>query len=161
MSPEQTKDEFWESNALIWVDWREDDNAIIRYVNKHLSDADKIQFECVDSEKERGIDILLKKEGDCRAIPYADGYTDRDTTLKSIQQYLAPNYQLRWYMGSLGGDTLAFCVLPAKQWEQLEQEFGTEKVAYYFAPIQSDSVMFEMDMDEVWNMLEQRGENAD
>ncbi len=43
-------------------------------------------------------------------------------------------------------------------WEQLEDEFGAEKVAYHFAPIKEDSVMFEMDMDEVFDLLEQRGE---
>ena len=36
--------------------------------------------------------------------------------------------------------------------------FGAEKVAYYFAPIKENSVMFEMGMDEVFNLLEQRGE---
>ena len=40
----------------------------------------------------------------------------------------------------------------------MEQEFGAEKVAFYFAPVQADSVMFEMDMNEVFALLEQRGE---
>ena len=53
---------------------------------------------------------------------------------------------------------LAFCIGLTSQWEQLEQEFGSEKVAYYFAPIRADSTMFEMDMDEIFELLEQRGE---
>ncbi|MFR3658251.1 MAG: hypothetical protein ACLTWK_08250 [Eisenbergiella sp.] len=40
----------------------------------------------------------------------------------------------------------------------MEQEFGSEKVAYYFAPIRADSTMFEMDMDEIFELLEQREE---
>ena len=59
-------------------------------------------------------------------------------------------------MGSLGSDTLAFCIYPSAQWKQLEKEFGTEKVTYYFALINSDSVMFEMDMDEIFSLLKQR-----
>ena len=157
-SPEEHKEDFWESDSLIWVDWREFDDSIIRYFNEKLPDEDKIRFECVETKKERGIDILLHKDGTITAIPYADDYTDRDTTLRSIGEYVSPNYQIRWYMGSLGGDTLAFCIGPSVQWEQLEQEFGAEKVAYYFAPVQADSVMFEMDMDEVFNLLEQRGD---
>ena len=157
-APEENKDEFWESDALIWVDWRDFDESIIRYFNKKLPDEDKVLFECVKIEKARGVDILLKKDGVSTAIPYADDCTDRDTTLKSIQEYISPKYQIRWYMDSLGGDTLAFCIELTSQWEQLEQEFGAEKVSYYVAPIQTDSVMFEMSMDEVFDLLEQRGE---
>lgn len=157
-APEENKDEFWESDALIWVDWRDFDESIIRYFNEKLPDEDKVLFECVKIEKARGVDILLKKDGVSTAIPYADDCTDRDTTLKSIQEYISPKYQIRWYMDSLGGDTLAFCIELTSQWEQLEQEFGAEKVTYYFAPIQMDRVMFEMSMDEVFDLLEQRGE---
>jgi hypothetical protein len=165
---EEHQDEFWESDALIWVDWRDFDESIIEYFNKKLPDEDKIQFECVETEKERGVDsfvaywnlndIFMKKNGVSAPIPYADDCTDRDTTLRSIQEYLSPQYQLRWYMGSLGSDTLAFCIYPTSEWEQIEQEFGTEKVSYYFAPVQANSVMFEMDMNEVFALLEQRGD---
>ena len=155
--PEEHQDKFWESDALIWVDWRDFDESIINYFNEKLPDADKIQFECAETEKERGVDIFMKKNGVSTPIPYVDDCTDRDTTLKSIQEYLSPKYQIRWYMGSLGGDTLAFCIGLNSQWEQLEQEFGAEKVSYYFKPVQSNSVMFEMDMDEVFDLLEQRG----
>ena len=157
-APAENKDDFWESDALIWVDWGDFDDSIIKYFNDELPDEDKIQFECVEIEKERGVDISLHKNGISTAIPYADECTDRDTTLKSIQKYVSPKYQIRWYMDSLGGDTLAFCIGLTSHWEQLEQEFGAEKVAYYFAPIHEDSVMFEMDMDEVFDLLEQRGE---
>ena len=100
----------------------------------------------------------LKKDGVSRSVPYGDDCTDRDTTLKSIQEYVSPKYQIRWYMESLGSDTLAFCIGLTSQWEQLEQEFGAENVAFYFSPVQADSAMFEMDMDEVFEQLEQRGE---
>ena len=158
LAPDENKDEFWESDFLIWVDWRDFDDSIIKYFNDKLPDEDKIQFECVEIEKERGIDIFLCKNGVKTAIPYAEDRTDRDTTLKSIQEYVSPKYQVRWYMDSLGSDTLAFCIGLTSQWEQLEQEVGSEKVSYYFVPIQADSVMFEMAMDEVFNLLEQRGE---
>lgn len=82
-------------------------------------------------------------------------------TLKSIQEYVAPKYQIRWYMDSLGSDTLAFCIGLTAKWEQLEQEFGTEKVVYYFTPIHKDTVMFEMDMNEVFDLIEQRENNKE
>ncbi len=62
-APTEKKDDFWESDALIWVDWREFDDSIIKYFNKVLPNEDQIQFECVEIEKERGVDIFLHKNG--------------------------------------------------------------------------------------------------
>ena len=160
LAPDENKDEFWDSDVLIWVDWGDFDKSIIEYFNARLPKEDKIQFECVNIKKERGIDIILKKDGTSTIIPYADDCTDRDTTLKSIQQHIYPKYQIRWYMDSLGSDTLAFCIGLTSQWKQLEQEFGVENVAYYFAPIQTNSVMFEMDMDDVFDLLKQRDDEV-
>ena len=60
-------------------------------------------------------------------------------------------------MGSLGSDTLAFVVLSAAQWGRLEEEFGVAQVAHHFVRIGEDSKMFEMDADEVFDLLKQRG----
>lgn len=54
-------------------------------------------------------------------LPDEDDCTDRDTSLKNIQKYVSPKYQIRWYMDSLGGDTPAFCIGLTSHWEQLEQ----------------------------------------
>ena len=155
-APTEQQDEFDASDALIWVDWGEEDDAILGYLNDVLPEAAQIDYECTDSTEERGFDILLKRDGEARAIPYAADAADRDTTLKAAQEYLAPVYEIRWYMGSLGSDTLAFCMLRAEQWRRLAQEFGAETLDYYFAPIDADGRMFEMDADEVFDLLEQR-----
>jgi hypothetical protein len=44
-APAENKDDFWESDALIWVDWGDFDDSIIKYFNDELPDEDKIQFE--------------------------------------------------------------------------------------------------------------------
>ncbi len=141
-APDKKQDEFWESDVLVWIDWREYDEYIIQYFNEKLPDEDKISFECVDIDKKRGVDILLKKNGVETPIPYADDFMDRDITIKSVQKYLYPKYQIRLYIDSSGCDTLAFCIYPTEQWNQLEQEFGAEKVASYFKPIKANSKMF-------------------
>ena len=155
-APSEHRDEFDASDALIWVDWGDEDESVLSYLNDVLPETAQIDYECTDAEEARGFDILLKKDGEVRVIPYAVDAADRDTTLKAAQEYIAPAYAIRWYMGSLGSDTLAFVVLSAPQWEKLEREFGAEQVAYYFAPIDSDSQMFEMDVDDVFDLLEQR-----
>ena len=156
VSPAERQDEFDASDTLIWVDWGDEDESVLSYLNDVLPETAQIDYECTDSETERGFDILLKKDGEAHVIPYATDAADRDTTLKAAQEYLAPTYEIRWYMGSLGSDTLAFAVLSADDWQKLEREFGAEQVTYYFPPIHADSQMFEMDVDEVFDLLEQR-----
>ncbi|WP_106626421.1 glutathione reductase [Selenomonas massiliensis] len=156
VSPAERQEEFDASDTLIWVDWGDEDESVLSYLNDVLPEEAQIDYECVDSETERGFDILLKKDGEAHVIPYATDAADRDTTLKAAQEYLAPTYEIRWYMGSLGSDTLAFAVLSADDWQKLEREFGAEQVTYYFPPIHADSQMFEMDVDEVFDLLEQR-----
>lgn len=34
-SPDENRDEFWECEDLIWIDWREDDESIIEYFNEN------------------------------------------------------------------------------------------------------------------------------
>lgn len=155
-APVEQQEVFDASDALIWVDWGDEDESVLSYLNDVLPENAQIDYECTDAEEERGFDILLKKDGEVRVIPYAADAADRDTTLKAAQEYIAPAYAIRWYMGSLGSDTLAFVVLSAPQWEKLEREFGAEQVAYYFAPIDENSQMFEMDVDDVFDLLEQR-----
>ena len=156
VSPAERQDEFDASDTLIWVDWGDEDESVLSYLNDILPETAQIDYECTDSETERGFDILLKKDGEAHVIPYATDAADRDTTLKAAQEYLASAYEIRWYMGALGSDTLAFAVLPTDDWQKLEREFGAEQVTYYFAPIHADSQMFEMDVDEVFDLLEQR-----
>ena len=57
---------------------------------------------------------------------------------------------------SLGNDTLGFTVLSGAEWANLEDEFGTDIVRYYFEPINLESNMFNLDMDEVSTLLELR-----
>ncbi|MGY3188867.1 hypothetical protein [Lysinibacillus sp. TE18511] len=155
-NPSAEEERFWGSEVLVWVDWKDFDDSIIEYFNDFLPEEDHLKFELIENDKPRGVDIFLMKDGMKKAIPYDEERTDRDTTLKAIQDFMAPNNQIRWYMDSLGGDTLAFCLLPTEKWLQLEKEYGAEKVTYYFAPISQDLVMFEMDMDEVFNLMEKR-----
>ena len=141
-APSENKNALLESDALVWIDWREYDENILEYFNEKLPDNPKIDYEFTDSQSKRGFDIILKKHGQRTPIPYAEDGADRDTTIISAQEYLSPTYQIRLYTETLGSDTLAFGVLYAAQWEQLEQELGIDKIRYYFAPVQADSKMF-------------------
>lgn len=156
---DQTLDALWEdSGSLFWVDWRDYDDAIVQYADGYLEDGDTVSAQVRDSSLERGFDMVITMGDKQVTVPYADSHADRDTTLIALSSILAPKYQLRWFMETLGGDTLAFCLLPAAAWEELEQEYTKPVVDFYFQPVAPDLKMFELSVDEVWDLLEARRE---
>lgn len=142
-----------ESLALIWIDWRDYDEDIISYFSENL--ALDIQVENVDRGKEYGDDIVLKLGNKTMEIPYEE-VMDRDTTIIYLNEFLKPDYEIRWFMESLGGDTLAFTVLREGEWKVLKSSFGSKLLDYYFEPINIGKRMFDMSMGEVFKLLDMR-----
>ena len=134
---------FWDSCALIWVDWRDDDESVVEHISESLPPEVRIEYEVRDCTAPRGVDIFIKNGGVCTPVPYPADLTDKDLTLRVIQACFTPAYGLRLYTGSQNCDTLAFCVLPAGRWRQLEAAFGTGIVSRHFRPIGPNSRMFD------------------
>ncbi len=147
---------FWDSNELVWIDWREYDDDIIRYFNEMMED--KLELEMIDNEKPYGDDIILVKGAEKLQILYEEEM-DRDTTIKYLNEFIKPEYEIRWFLESLGNDTLGFVLLKSNEWKKLEEEFDKDTVGYYFTPITLDSEMFDFEMSEVVELLELRSRN--
>lgn len=147
---------FWDSNELVWIDWREYDDDIIRYFNEMMED--KLELEMIDNEKPYGDDIILVKGAEKLQILYEEEM-DRDTTIKYLNEFIKPEYEIRWFLESLGNDTLGFVLLKLNEWKKLEEEFDKDTVGYYFTPITLDSEMFDFEMSEVVELLELRSRN--
>ena len=150
-------DDLFDSEAIIWIDWREDDEDVVRYFNDMMDEP--IDIQTVSNGKPYGDDIVLQKGDNELLIPYGDE-KDRDVTIKYFNDFVQPDYEVRWFIESLGNDTLGFTVLSGAEWANLEDEFGTDIVRYYFEPINLESNMFNLDMDEVFALLALR-ENSD
>ena len=144
---EQTIDDLWDSGDIVWIDWREDDEDIISYFN--------VEVQTIDNAKPYGPDIVLSKAGKQFQIPYGQE-KDRDTTIKYFNDFVKEEYGVRWFVESLGDDTLGFIVLPAAEWQKLEDDFGEQTVRYYFAPIDLETKMFDLDVSEVSSLIELR-----
>ena len=147
---------FWDSNELVWIDWREYDDDIIRYFNEMMED--KLELEMIDNEKPYGDDIILVKGAEKLQILYEEEM-DRDTTIKYLNEFIKPEYEIGWFLESLGNDTLGFVLLKSNEWKKLEEEFDKDTVGYYFTPITLDSEMFDFEMSEVVELLELRSRN--
>ena len=152
-------DNFWEnSQKFVWIDWREYDEDIINYIEGAIQSGE-LSGKSKDVDNEMGFDIFIEWKGNEYKISYPDKEgSDRDTTIKTLNKIIQPEYEIRLFMESLGNDTLAFVPLLKNEWEELEKEFGEEKVNYYFSKIDDDSKMFDLDMDELFEILDKRKE---
>ena len=148
--------DLFDSEAIIWIDWREYDEDVVNYFNDMMDEPIDIQI--VSNGKPYGDDIVLKNGNKELQIPYGDEQ-DRDVTIKYFNDFVRPDYEVRWFAESLGNDTLGFTVLSGAEWAKLDDEFGADTVRYYFEPINLESNMFNLDMDEVSALLELRENN--
>ena len=149
--------DLFDSEAIIWIDWREYDEDVVNYFNDMM--AEPIDIKTVSNGKAYGDDIVLQKGDKELQIPYSDEQ-DRDVTIKYFNDFVKPDYEVRWFTESLGNDTLGFTVLSGAEWAKLNDEFGADTVRYYFEPINLESNMFNLDMDTVFALLALR-ENSD
>ena len=142
--------DLFDSEAIIWIDWREYDEDVVNYFNDMM--AEPIDIEIVSNGKPYGDDIVLKNGNKELQIPYGDEQ-DRDVTIKYFNDFVKPDYEVRWFAESLGNDTLGFTVLSGAEWANLDDEFGADTVRYYFEPINLESNMFNLGTDEVFALL--------
>ena len=149
--------DLFDSEAIIWIDWREDDEDVVNYFNDMMDEP--IDIQTVSNGKSYGDDIVLQKGDKELLIPYGDE-KERDVTIKYFNEFVKPDYEVRWFTESLGNDTLGFTVLSGAEWAKLNDEFGADTVRYYFEPINLESNMFNLDMDEVFALLALR-ENSE
>ena len=149
--------DLFDSEAIIWIDWREYDEDVVNYFNDMMDEP--INIQTVSNGKPYGDDIVLKKGDKELQIPYGDEQ-DRDVTIKYFNDFIKPDYEVRWFVESLGNDTLGFTVLSVSEWAKLDGEFGADTVRYYFEPIDFESDMFNLGMDEVFALLALR-ENSE
>lgn len=152
----ETLDEFWYSKETVWIDWREYDEDIIRYFNEMMEE--KLEIQLINNNQTYGNDILLIKGQEQSQIPYEEEM-DRDTTIKYLNDFIKPKYEIRWFIESLGNDTLCFVLLKSDEWKMLEEEFGKEKLNHYFTPIDFERKMFDLNVDEVYSLLDLRSKN--
>ena len=155
-NPVDNMENFFNSRAITWIDWREYDEDIISYFNGLLPQEDIVDVEIKEIKLGRGIDIILKKDNKTLAIPYKDDETDRDITIKTLNDFISPKYQVRVFMESIGDDTLAFTVLNSNEWKELENEFGKEKLEFFFTPVSQFKGIFNMSMKEVKKIYTER-----
>ena len=85
-------DDLFDSEAIIWIDWREDDEDVVNYFNDMMDEP--IDIKMVSNGKAYGDDIVLQKGDKELQIPYVDEQ-DRDVTIKYFNDFVKPDYEVR------------------------------------------------------------------
>ncbi len=97
------------------VDWREDDADIVQDCADCLG-TDSLQGEW------RGDRFVIIRDGVETAVPLANDEGDRDVTIRTLNDVLQPDYEIRFLVCSHGSDTSGFAVLASADWQALEAE---------------------------------------
>ncbi len=108
---------------LFWVDWREEDDAIVESCEAVLKTG-SLAPELVDAETTGGYDLYVHYKGKRLRVPLTFSMEDRHLTLCALNEALVPDYEVRLCIDSDGSDTLAFLPLSLEEWRRLEAEHG-------------------------------------
>ncbi|OCA78784.1 hypothetical protein BBH99_07350 [Chryseobacterium contaminans] len=128
------------SQLIFWVDWREEDDAIVEYCEKCINTG-TLNAEMGYSGDELLLTIKYKDQ------VFTEKVMDRDPTLIFLNRVLQPDYEIRFCKGSDGSDTLAFLPLSKAEWLELENIHGKEKLDDLFEVINQDTQMFSKEWD--------------
>lgn len=138
-------DNFCDDSAVykiaMWVDWREDDDNIISYCEDILQ-TKQLSVETFDADNKRGFDTIITYKNQKISIPYKGIGADRDTTIKTLNQAIQSEFEIRLCKESLGSDTLCFIPLSNEQWNKLDKKYP-EQVNQKFERITTKTKMFD------------------
>ena len=104
--------DLFDSEAIIWIDWREDDEDVVNYFNDMMDEP--IDIQTVSNGKSYGDDIVLQKGDKELLIPYGDE-KERDVTIKYFNDFVQPDYEVRWFTESTVNPSVSFPRLSVNQ----------------------------------------------
>ena len=99
------------------VDWGEDDADIVQYCADCLGD-DSIRAEW------RGDSLVIIRDDNETTVPLTNDEGDRDVTIRTLNDVLQPDYEIRMLVCSHGSDTAGFAALAAADWQLLDSELS-------------------------------------
>ncbi len=112
-----------DETAVFWVDWREDDAAIVEFCESILQTG-SLAVESRLTGRRADWTFCIVYKGVRTPVPLVYGPEDRHITIVTLNRALVADFEIRLCIDSEGADTLAFLPLPSATWEDLEREYG-------------------------------------
>jgi hypothetical protein len=92
----------------------------------------ELSGELVEIDDDPGFEIYIAYKEKRIKVPLTVSPQDRHITLCSLNEALAPDYEVRFCIDSNGSDTLAFLPLPTTTWAELEQKYCDRVGALFY-----------------------------
>lgn len=118
-------------STCFWVDWREEDDSIVRYCEDIL-ETGSLSAEFIDVDTDEGSELHIYYKGRDLKVPLTFSPQDRHITICSLNEILHPDYEVRFFTASNGMDTLAFVPLPGTSWEELVKQYGAAVSEHFY-----------------------------
>ncbi|TWT29975.1 hypothetical protein [Blastopirellula retiformator] len=99
------------------VDWREDPADFVQACGDCLDGAD------VRADWQGDL-LLIIRDGNETTVSLMDDDGDQDLAIRTLNEALQPDYEIRLLACSHGSDTAGFAVLPTADWESLDSELS-------------------------------------
>lgn len=112
---EQQLEQFTFAYSVV-VDWREEDEEIVRLFGKRLPD-EAVEVTLTD----KGLDVTYN--GQVHSIALTFTGKDRYITIRGFQELIRDKYEIRLFEASYFSDTHEFLILPKRQWEELDARY--------------------------------------
>ena len=119
--------------VLVWVDWREAEDAIVEYVASKL-DGVNLVVAIDDADNDHGYIVSISSNGRTLAVDPSAEFDCRHATLNAIDELISTGYQIRFAVATNGGDTVGIAVERLVDWQALRAEHG-HVVDEQFCPI--------------------------
>lgn len=133
------------------VDWREDDADIVAYC------AEALQLDSLTAEW-RDERLFICFDGREVQVPLRMDVADRHITVCTLNEVLAPQYEVRFLVFSHGSDTAGFAALSAADWRLLEQANADVVAENFIDPRKLPNLMSELTDEKLPAMARARYE---
>ena len=101
-------------NICVEIDWREYDEAIVRYIGDEIEDGELKPVERDDK-------LFISWNGKEHLVPLTESPADRYVTIGSIANVIKKKYEIRLLKETMEDDTHCLLVLPGKIWAKLDK----------------------------------------
>ncbi|MEZ6318322.1 MAG: hypothetical protein R3B49_06155 [Phycisphaerales bacterium] len=127
-SQEEADELLDDQDAFFLVDHRADEDMIIEACEDVIRSG-RLGSEVLKADNPAGFQTRMTFGSRSLIVPPS---TDRHLAMVRLNELLAPDYEIRVCVDSLGDDTLMFAALAPAEWRGLESRFGPAAVARRF-----------------------------
>jgi hypothetical protein len=118
---------FWQlcqnEQVCFWVNHGEMDEDTVGYCEELLQTG-RLSATVVETEDEPGYALFIEYGSQRVKVPLTEDVADRHITVHTLNELLAPDFEIRYLYASNGTDGAGCLPLPIAAWQSLEAEFA-------------------------------------